>query len=319
MNFRFRRLITFILAIIIIALGTYGGYKYIQAKRAQIALDKQASAVAEQKKKEEDQKKLEEQKRLEEERKKKEEEQKWMEEQSNLEAKIKEYLGINSSRVGLAYYDIQSGKSFSINGDKYYNAASTVKVPMNMVLFDMVKEGKININSTVKYNSKTDYEGGTGILQSQKLSKPIALQKLSDYSIIYSDNIATRMIIRTIGRSEMKRRFGVKAGHTVPTKNTITPNEQLTFLKQLYENKNNNSYYTRLIDIMKKTEFHDRLDKYVPQDIVAHKIGNYGSYVNDIGIIYSTKPYIIAVYTEGLANANESIANINKMLYEAHK
>lgn len=189
---------------------------------------------------------------------------------------------------------------------------------MNMVLFDMIKEGKLNINQTVKYNASTDYEGGTGILQQKDKTKPIAIQTLSDYSIIYSDNIATRMIIKTIGRSEMKRRFGLKVGHTVPTQNTVTPNEELTFLKQLYENKDNNEYYTKLIEIMKKTVFHDRLDKYVPQDIVAHKIGNYGAFVNDVGIVYAKNPYIIAVYTEGLENAEETIAQINKMLYEVH-
>lgn len=70
---------------------------------------------------------------------------------------------------------------------------------------------------------------------------------------------------------------------------------------------------------MKETVFHDRLDKYVPKNIVAHKIGNYGAFVNDAGIVYAPKPYIIAVYTEGLTNADEIIANINKMLYEVHK
>lgn len=70
---------------------------------------------------------------------------------------------------------------------------------------------------------------------------------------------------------------------------------------------------------MKTTVFHDRLDKYVPQNIVAHKIGNYGAFVNDVGIVNATKPYIIAIYTEGMPNANEVIANISKILYAEHK
>jgi beta-lactamase class A len=237
----------------------------------------------------------------------------------SLEQKIRDYLGTNVSKVGLGYYDIQTGKGFSINGDKYFTAASTVKVQMNMVLFDMVKEGKVKINESLQY-TQSDYEAGTGILQGKDKSKPIPLLTLSDYSIIYSDNIATNMIMRRIGRTEMKRRFGVKVGHSVPVdKNSVTPNEGMTFLKQLYENKDNNEYYTRLIGIMKTTVFHDRLDKYVPKSIVAHKIGNYGAFVNDVGIVYAPKPYIITVYTEGMPNANEVIANISKILYEAHK
>lgn len=236
-----------------------------------------------------------------------------------LEQKIRDYLGTKTSKVGLGYYDIETGKSFSINGDKYFTAASTVKVQMNMVLFDMVKEGKVSIDEALQYTS-ADYEGGTGILQGQNKSKPIPLLTLSDYSIIYSDNIATNMIIRRINHTEMKRRFAEKVGHSIPMdKNVVTPNEGLTFLKLLYQNKDKNQYYTRLTGIMKTTVFHDRLDKYVPKSIVAHKIGNYGAFVNDVGIVYAPKPYIITVYTESLANANEIIANINRILYEAHK
>ncbi|MBL4935369.1 serine hydrolase [Clostridium sp. YIM B02515] len=239
--------------------------------------------------------------------------------QASVEEKVKQYLGNNISKVGIGYYDVETGKGFSINGDKYFTAASTVKVQMNMVLFDMIKEGKLNIDETIKY-LQSDYEGGTGILQGEDKSKPIALQKLSDYSIMYSDNIATNMIIRKIGYAQMKNRFSEKVEHQVPQNdNLVTPNEGLAFLKMLYENKNNNIYYPRLIGIMKTTVFHDRLDKYVPQNIVAHKVGDYGAFVNDVGIVYSNKPYIIAVYTQGLPNANETIANINKIIYGYHK
>jgi beta-lactamase class A len=236
-----------------------------------------------------------------------------------LEQKLRDYLGTKISKAGIGYYDIEAGEGFSINGDKYFTAASTMKVQMNMVLFDMVKEGKVKIDEALQY-TQGDYEAGTGILQGKDKTKPIPLLTLSDYSIIYSDNIATNMIIRRIGRTEMKKRFGEKVGHSVPMdKNEVTPNEGLTFFKQLYENKENNQYYTRLTGIMKTTVFHDRLDKYVPKNIVAHKIGNYGAFVNDVGIVYAPKPYIIVVYTEGMPNANEVIANINKILYEAHK
>ncbi|ERI89978.1 hypothetical protein HMPREF1982_04245 [Clostridiales bacterium oral taxon 876 str. F0540] len=258
---------------------------------------------------------LQEQKKMEKE-KSEEEAQKL---QDDIQQKVKQYLGNNISKVGIGYYDIETGKGFSINGDKYFTAASTVKVQMNMILFDMIREGKINIDETVKY-SQDDYEGGTGVLQGEDKSKPIPIQKLSDYSIMYSDNIATNMIIRKIGYSEMKKRFADKLGHSIPQdENVVTPNEELAFLKMLYNNKGNNTYYARLISIMKTTVFHDRLDKYVPQNIVAHKVGDYGEFINDVGIVYSSKPYIIAVYTKNLSNANEIIANINKIIYNYHK
>ena len=41
---------------------------------------------------------------------------------------------------------------------------------------------------------------------------------------------------------------------------------------------------------MKKTDFHDRLDKYVDKSIVAHKIGDYNDYVNDVGVVMFVVP-----------------------------
>ncbi|MBE6047004.1 MAG: serine hydrolase [Clostridium sp.] len=60
---------------------------------------------------------------------------------------------------------------------------------------------------------------------------------------------------------------------------------------------------------MKQTTTHDRIDKYIPNDIVAHKIGDYERYVNDIGIIYTDEPYILAIYTEDvMEKGRENIA-----------
>lgn len=235
---------------------------------------------------------------------------------TELESQIKAYLGNNINMVGLSYYDINSGKELIINGDKTFLAASTVKVQMNMVLDDMIQNGTVSENESLQYTDDS-FEEGTGILQSQDLSKPISLSLLSDYSIIYSDNIATNMIIKRINYYNMRNMIDAKLGHaTDKSGNFITATDETTLLKQLYENVNNNTYYSKIIDDMKNTEFHDRLDLYLPYNIVAHKVGNYDSYVNDVGIIYTENPYILSIYTNGLDNANEVIAHISKMIYD---
>jgi len=50
-----------------------------------------------------------------------------------------------------------------------------------------------------------------------------------------------------------------------------------------------------MIQTMKNTEFHDRIDKYIPREIVAHKIGNYAECVNDMAIVSKKNPYILVV------------------------
>jgi len=233
----------------------------------------------------------------------------------SLKNNILAYTNNIKSKIGLVYYNFNTGEVLKINEDKVFLAASTVKVPMNMVLFDMILEEKININEKLQYNNSY-YESGTGILQNSDLSNPINLQTLSDYSILHSDNIATNMIMNRIGYQTMRDKMDKKLGYeTNHAGNYITPNQAFKFLQDLYWNKNKNPYYPKLLDIMKNTDFHDRIDADIPQEMVAHKIGNYADYVNDIGIVYTNSPYILVVYTKDLKNANETISEISKIIY----
>lgn len=236
----------------------------------------------------------------------------------DLENDIKSYLGNNINNIGLSYYDINNGENFNINGNKTFLAASTVKVQMNMVLADMFESGQVSSDEKIQYTSDM-YEDGTGILQNSDLSKPIPISILSKYSIIYSDNIATNMIINRIGYENLRNSIDSKIGHSTDhSDNYITPNDETTLLNLLYKNIDNNPYYEEIINNMKSTEFNDRIDVYIPENIVAHKIGNYDTYVNDVGIIYTSNPFILSFYTNNLDNANKIIADISKMIYDYH-
>ncbi|WP_298840049.1 serine hydrolase [Clostridium sp.] len=234
--------------------------------------------------------------------------------------RIKSYLGSGVTRVGFIYYDLSTGDKISINPNKVCIAASTYKVGMNMVAYDTVRAGKIKLTDGLKYNSAY-YESGTGILQGQlktTLKHPVALQKLLDYSIIYSDNIATNMISSRLGGARIVRQkvatmTGITGVNTI--KNVLTPEIETRLLKKLYIGRND-KYYSRLISDMKRTKFHDRIDKYVPRNLVAHKIGNLGSYTNDVGIVFTDKPYLIVMYVDGLSHSAEKIATVSNMVYQ---
>ena len=233
-----------------------------------------------------------------------------------LQVQIKEYLGDDINNVGLSYLDINSRKSFNINGDNIFLAASTVKVQMNMVLADMIQSGQVSEDEKLEYTSDM-YEDGTGILKDSDLTDPLPIMLLSKYSIIHSDNIATNMIINRIGYDNLRDSIDTKIGHaTDHSDNYITPNDETKLLNLLYKNTDNNPYYENIVDDMKNTDFNDRINLFIPEDIVAHKIGNYDNYVNDVGIIYTSQPFILSIYTNNLNNANGVIAHISKMIYD---
>ena len=107
--------------------------------------------------------------------------------------------------------------------------------------------------------------------------------------------------------------LGYEADHT---DNSITANDAAQYLKVLYFNKDDNPYYDTLINNMKNTVYHDRIDKYIDQSLVAHKIGDYETYVNDIAIVYANAPYILTIYTNNVVNANEIIAETSQIIFD---
>lgn len=235
---------------------------------------------------------------------------------NDLKMRIDSTIGSNKNNVAVAYYDINTGDSIMINENVSFLAASTVKVPINMLLFDMIYNGKINENEKLTYKDE-DYEDGAGILQGQDLSKPIAISDLSRYSIIYSDNIAINMLLDRVGIDNRFNYLESILGHNVDrSENYTTAYDSLQILKRLYENPGNNPYYENLINLMKNTIYHDRIDRLIPQQLVAHKIGDYNEYVNDIGIVYTSNPYILVILTEDIPNANELIGQISKVIYD---
>lgn len=235
----------------------------------------------------------------------------------NLETAISSKISEYGDSIGLTFYDIKTKRTISFNGDKTFIAASTSKVPLNMLLLNKVASGDIKEDTTVKYTDE-DYEGGAGILQSQDLSSPIDIFTLSKYSIIYSDNIATKMISNLMGGKDIVYKqyddiLGYEANHT---DNAITANDAAQYLKVLYFNKDDNPYYDTLLDNMKNTVYHDRIDKYIDQSLVAHKIGDYETYVNDIAIVYANAPYILTIYTNNVVDAKEIIAETSQIIFD---
>ena len=238
----------------------------------------------------------------------------------NLQNDIQSYLNTNINNIGVTFKDLDTGVTFSINGEQQFKAASTAKLPIVMVMYDLIAAGVISEDKEVYYSSG-EYEGGCGVLQYSDLSAPYTFGTLAEDAMLHSDNIALIMIKDNMcGSDEMASRLKTLIGRDLMNdsyENVLSSYDASTVLSKLYTGaQNGNTGYQKIVGWLKKSDFHDRLDRDLDHSIVAHKIGNLDDVTNDIGIFYTNRPYTLSIYTEGLGAPEDTIAQISDKVYD---
>jgi beta-lactamase class A len=239
---------------------------------------------------------------------------------SVLKKEIEAYISKYKGQYGVYYLNLEDGTNFGINSTDEYIAASTVKIPINLYLFKQIKEGKVNPENTMVY-TKEDYEGGTGKIQYAKVGSKYTIRKLSEYSIELSDNVATNMLLRLLGRLNVKNYMRDLGGTVVANnKNISCPMDMAIYMKEVYKFSDENPELGKeLMGYFENTIFNDRIPKLLPEDVkVAHKIGNQVAALHDVGIVYAKTPYIISIMSKGIneEEAYDVIAEISRMVYD---
>ncbi len=235
---------------------------------------------------------------------------------------IERYFAQFDGRYGLTFSDINSGNSFDIDAYDQYIAASTSKLPINLYLFKLISEGKLDFDIEMEYLEE-DLEYGTGRIIKGEYGDTYTVAQLVEYSLVLSDNCAINMIIRLCGRDNILD-YMLDLGATINygLRHRSCPADMAVFTRELYDRYTEDpELYGIMINHLENTVFNDRINLYLPSDVpVAHKIGNYvkENAYNDIGIVFADNPYIISLMSEQ-TNANleafEVLAQTSLMIY----
>ncbi|WP_138502336.1 serine hydrolase [Nostoc sp. PA-18-2419] len=108
---------------------------------------------------------------------------------------------------GIFFMDLETGDYISINGNKAFPAASTIKYPILIALFQEVDAGRIKLNETLVMQRRY-VVGGSGNMQYQRVGSKFSVLKTATMMMTISDNTATNMIIARLGGiAKLNQRF----------------------------------------------------------------------------------------------------------------
>ncbi len=239
---------------------------------------------------------------------------------AGLEKLITDYTSKLPGKYGVTFIDLATGEMVNVNDKIEYIAASTSKLPINVLLYKNIEAGKVNPEDKLVYKQE-DYEPGTGSIISTPYGTEYTVRETSKLSIQKSDNCGVNMLIRLVGIENVRNYIDEIGGQVHYGKtHRSCPYDMAQIAQDLYKlYLNNEAVYGELINYMETTDWHDRIDAKLPNEVkVAHKIGNQKNTRNDVGIVFATHPYVLSIMSDNvnIDAATLAIADLSKKIYD---
>ena len=231
-----------------------------------------------------------------------------------LDQQVQAALAGFAGKVSLYAKNLETGRSFSHNGDAKVKTASTIKLAILAAAFNAVAEGRVNWDDRVTLREE-DKVSGAGILPEFTAGDSLTLRALSHLMIVLSDNTATNLMLDHINGdyvNEWAEHFGLlntrvlrKIGGASPTHasqevpfapyglGVSTPHEQVTLLEKMERGEVVSPEASKeMINILKRQQDRNGIPRHMGSLDVANKSGALDHLRSDSGIVYTKRARI---------------------------
>jgi beta-lactamase class A len=234
-------------------------------------------------------------------------------------------------KPGMFFLDLQTGDYLDVNGDMAFPAASTIKYPILIALFQEVDAGRVRLDETLVMR-RQQMVGGSGNMQYRRAGTKFNLLEVATRMMTISDNTATNMIIdRLGGKQVLNQRFQTWGLQKTVMRNMLgdfngtntTSARDLVKISTLIENQQllSDSSHSRVIDIMRRCQNRRLLPSGLGSGAnIAHKTGTLRFILGDAGIIQTSsgKRYLAGILVRRPhhdTRARTFIQQVSRMVY----
>jgi beta-lactamase class A len=251
--------------------------------------------------------------------------------------------------IAVALHDLETGLELQHHADRWFHAASTIKVPILLGAFAAIDRGDLLPHSRVHVRNRFlsvveeipfRVESGRDANSAvhSAIGKMMRVDELAYHMITTSSNLATNLLLGVIGSDavnqtlreldvedgiELKRGVEDELAFEKDINNLVTANGLLRILVMLAEGKAfSPSLSRRMMDILHGQEFNQGIPALLPKGArVAHKTGEISTVAHDAGVVYlpKRKPYVLVILTEwdpAASGRSRTIAGISHAIYE---
>jgi beta-lactamase class A len=250
--------------------------------------------------------------------------------------------------IGVALHDLETGFRFSLRGDRWFHAASTIKVAVLLAVFRAADEGRFQLDDSLHVRNRffSAADGSPFRLTQDRDATPelyatigrtVKISSLAHAMICGSSNLATNLLLEFVGVQyartvlreaqvdgvELRRGVEDHGAHEQGINNEATADGLLSLLSAIRGDFLTAESKQQLIRILLEQRFNSMIPAGLPPHaIVAHKTGEISTACHDIGIVYlpEREPYITAILTEfdpDREGRRETVAAISEVIYRS--
>jgi beta-lactamase class A len=267
-----------------------------------------------------------------------------------VEQSVRETIAASGAEAAVAWRTLDGRRQLFIDADTSFHAASTMKVPVMIALYDQLRAGALSLDDPLvvktRFSSIVDgspYELTEADDSDEAIYRTVgstrSLRDLCQAMIAVSSNLATNLLIERIGVEHIRRTVsrldadrdggmqvlrGVEDGKAFAQglNNTTTARGLLTLFEHLAHGRAVDAAAdAAMIEMLAAQTFTEGIPAGLPAGTrVAHKTGSITRINHDAGIVYAAQPYVLVVLTRGLEDRTASaalIAAISNIVYRA--
>jgi beta-lactamase class A len=253
------------------------------------------------------------------------------------------------SAVALALHDLDDDRRFGLRQERWFHAASTIKLAVLIGLYSEIHAGRLDpaarLHVRNRFRSAVGSEtfrveggrDGDGELHTY-VGRSLPARELARRMVVRSSNLATNLLVEFLGVERIRsalEELGVtgvdllrgvedEAAHAAGLDNRVTAQGLLQLLSLLATGTAFSSELSEeILDVLHAQEFRSGIPAGVPDDArVANKTGEISTVAHDAGVIFPAerKPYALVILTEWEADGGQdrraTLARISREVYE---
>jgi beta-lactamase class A len=261
-----------------------------------------------------------------------------------LKDQIIELMSKTEGDFGLAFKNLDNSDTIFINAHEYFHAASTMKTPVMLEIFNQEKQGKFKISDSIivqnefesivdksKYSLSIN-DDSDDILY-RKIGQKMTIHDLTYEMMTKSSNLATNILIDKVGAKDVMkllRSLNIKENIVLRgvedqkafeagLNNKTTPFGLMQIFEHIALTQPSNSL---MMEILFEQKFNEIIPAHLPKTVkVAHKTGSITGVQHDSGIVFlpDGRKYVLILLSKNLKNADDGVktlAVISKLIYD---